>query len=62
MRIYTVRKVLSFALFGGIVGGLIAVVGYLILSPEVDSVVVFVVLRVLVGIAAAVIAGPVIKR
>jgi hypothetical protein len=51
---------LKFGVFGGITGGLIAIVGYLILSPPVDSVILFVLLRVVIGIIVAILIGPII--
>jgi len=51
---------LKFGVFGGITGGLIAIVGYLILSPQVDSIILFVLLRVVVGAVVAMLIGPII--
>ena len=52
---------LKFAAIGGLLGGVIAIVGYWVLSPSVDSILLFVALRVLVGAIVAVIVGPIIN-
>lgn len=52
----------AWASLGGVLGGLIAIVGYLILLPETDSVVLFVLLRVLVGAVVGMIVGPLVAR
>ena len=62
MSTYNSRNLLSFAILGGILGGLIAFIGYLIMSPQTDSVVLFVLLRVGVGAVVAPIVGPIIMR
>ena len=51
---------LRWGIFGGIAGGVIAIIGFWILSPETDSVFLFVLLRVAVGTIVAIIAGPII--
>ena len=51
---------LRWGIFGGIIGGLIAIIGFLILSPPTDSVVLFVLLRVAVGSVVAMIMGPIL--
>ena len=51
---------LRFAVIGGFLGGIIAIVGFWILSPSVDSLFLFVALRVLVGAIVAMIVGPII--
>jgi hypothetical protein len=53
-------NLLKFGIFGGIIGGLIAIIGFWILSPPTDSVVLFVMLRVIVGAIAAMIIGPIV--
>jgi zinc transporter ZupT len=52
---------LGFAVIGGLLGGVIAIVGYWILSPSVDSVLLFVALRVMIGAMVAMIVGPIIS-
>ncbi len=51
---------LRWGIFGGIAGGLIAIIGFWILSPQTDSVVLFVMLRVVVGAIVAMIIGPIV--
>jgi len=47
-------------LFGlGIIGGIIAIIGFWILSPSTDSVVSFVLLRAIIGAIVAMIVGPI---
>ena len=58
----TKTSLLRFGLLGGILGGVIAIIGFLILSPVVDSIVTFVLLRVAVGAVVAMIAGPIIIK
>ena len=55
-------NLLEFGIIGGIIGGLIAIVGFLILSPSTDSVILFVMLRVIVGSIAAVIIGFILTK
>ncbi len=50
------------AVIGGALGGLIALVGYFIFLPETDSIVLFVLLRVLVGAVVAMIVAPLIAK
>ena len=52
---------LKFGVIGGVLGGVIAIVGYWILSPSVDSLLGFVALRVMVGAVVAMIVGPIIN-
>jgi len=59
MRFYKLN-LLRFGIFGGITGGLIAIIGFWILSPPTDSVVLFVILRVVIGSIVAMIAGPIL--
>jgi len=51
---------LRFGIIGGILGGLIAIAGFLILWPPVDSLFLFVLLRVAIGATVAMIVGPVL--
>ena len=51
---------LKFGAIGGFLGGVIAIAGYWVLSPPVDSILLFVALRVLVGAVVATILGPII--
>jgi len=53
---------LRWGIIGGFLGGLIAIIGFWILSPPTDSVVLFVLLRVIVGSVVAMIIGPVVTR
>ena len=53
---------LRWGIIGGFLGGLIAIIGFWILSPPTDSVVLFVLLRVVVGSIVAMIMGPVVTR
>ena len=48
---------LKFGVIGGFLGGVIAIVGYWILSPTVDSILLFVILTVFVGAIVAMIVG-----
>lgn len=47
-------------IYGGLCGGMIAIVGFLILSPPVDSLFHFVILRIAIGAAVAMAIGPTI--
>jgi multisubunit Na+/H+ antiporter MnhG subunit len=49
---------LRWAVVGGFLGGLIAIIGFLILSPQTSSVVLFVMVRVIIGAIVAMIIGP----
>jgi zinc transporter ZupT len=53
---------LKWAVFGGVFGGLMALVGYFILSPETDSLILFVLLRALVGAVVAALVAPLVAR
>ena len=44
----------------GFFGGLIAIIGFWIFSPPTDSVVLFVILRVIIGSIVAMIMGPIV--
>jgi hypothetical protein len=48
--------------FGGLLGGLIAIIGFWILRPVTDSLVFFVGIRCIVGAVVAMIAGPTITK
>jgi len=53
---------LKWGIVGGIIGGVIAIIGFWILSPPVNSLVLFVILRIGVGAVVAMIAmivGPI---
>ena len=58
MKLDKSTSVFEFGIFGGILGGLIAFVGFLILSPDVDSLLLFILLRTGVGAVAAMLVGP----
>lgn len=51
------HSLLWFSVTGGIAGGVIAIIGFWILSPPTDSVTLFVLLRVGVGAVVATIVG-----
>jgi zinc transporter ZupT len=51
---------LKWGIIGGVLGGVIAVIGFWVLSPSTDSVVLFVILRVIIGTIAAMIIGPIL--
>lgn len=60
MRFNKLNNRLRWGIFGGFFGGLIAIIGFWILSPPTDSVVLFIILRVIVGSIVAMIMGPVV--
>jgi len=60
MSFYRLNSILKLGIFGGIIGGTIAIVGFWILSPQIDSLVSFVVLRMIVGAVVAMIVGPIL--
>lgn len=62
MRFDKLSNRLKWGIIGGILGGLIAIVGFWILSPPTDSVVRFVILRVIVGAIVAMVIGPVLVK
>ena len=62
MRFNKLNNRLRWGIIGGFLGGLIAIIGFWILSPPTDSVVLFIILRVIVGSIVAMIMGPVITR
>lgn len=51
---------LKWGILGGFSGGLIAIIGFWILSPSTDSVVLFITLRVIIGAVVAMIIGPIV--
>jgi len=51
---------LRWGVVGGFLGGLIAIIGFLILSPPTDSVILFVILRAIIGSIVAMIVGPIV--
>jgi zinc transporter ZupT len=55
-------NLLKWGIIGGILGGLLAIIGFLILSPSIDSVILFVLLRVAIGAIVAMIIGPILVR
>jgi len=57
---YKLNNLLKLGIFGGIVGGLIALIGFWILSPTTDSLTLFIILRVIVGSIVAMAIGPLI--
>lgn len=57
---YNKSNLFRFGILGGIIGGVIAIIGFLILSPPTDSVVFFVLLRVVVGATVAMILYPIL--
>ncbi len=59
---YSLSNLIKFFVLGGILGGVIALVGYFILRPSTDSLILFLLLRMLVGAVVATIVGPMIVR
>ena len=59
---YKKLNLFGFGILGGILGGIIAIIGFLILSPPTDSVILFVALRMIVGSIVAMIAGPILMH
>ena len=57
---YNKSSLLRLGSFGGFTGGIIALVGYLLLSPQTDSVIFFVAIRVVVGATVAMIVGSIL--
>ena len=53
---------LNMFIFGGIAGGVIAVAGFLVLSPSADSPILFVFLRAALGAVVAIVVGPIVAR
>jgi zinc transporter ZupT len=51
---------LGWGIVGGIIGGLIAIIGFWILSPSTDSVFLFIILRIIIGSIVAMIIGPIL--
>ena len=51
---------LKTGIIGGFLGGLIAIIGFWILSPPTDSVFLFVLLRVAIGAIVAIIIRPIV--
>ncbi|MFC1598961.1 hypothetical protein ACFL2U_03080 [Patescibacteria group bacterium] len=62
MNYNKLNNYLRFGVMGGIIGGVIAIIGFLILSPSTDSVSLFVLLRVVIGAIVAVIVGPILLK
>ena len=60
MRFDKFNNWLRWGIIGGILGGLIAIIGFWIMSPPTDSVILFIILRVIIGSIVAMIAGPII--
>ena len=56
------HSLLWFSVAGGIAGGVIAIIGFWLLSPPTDSVTLFVLLRVGVGAVVATIVGLVFRK
>jgi hypothetical protein len=53
-------KLWQFSIIGGVLGGMLAIIGYFIYSPTVDSLIFFVILRIFIGAVVATVAGPII--
>ena len=51
---------MTFAILGGVLGGILAIIGYLILRSQTDSIILFVLLRVGIGALVATMAGPIL--
>ena len=56
------NNLLKFGVMGGFLGGLIAIIGFWILSPLTDSVVLFIIVRVIVGAMVAMMIGPIVAK
>ncbi len=56
------NSLLKWGVIGGFLGGLIAIIGFWIFSVQTDSVILFVLLRVIIGAIVATIAGPIIAK
>lgn len=52
----------KFGILGGILGGIIAIIGFWLLSPPTDSLVLFVILRIIIGSIVAMIIGSILIR
>ena len=62
MRFDKLQNLFKWGIFGGSLGGLIAIIGFWILSPPTESIFLFVMLRAIVGLIVAMIAGPILTR
>ena len=62
MRFGKLQILFKWGIIGGFLGGLIAIIGFWILSPPTDSIILFVLLRTLIGSIVAMIVGPVITK
>jgi hypothetical protein len=60
MKLDKSTSTLQFGLFGGIGGGLIALFGFFVLSPEIDSLLTFLAIRMGIGALVAMMVGPLI--
>jgi zinc transporter ZupT len=60
MRFNKLNNRFRWGIIGGFLGGLIAIIGFWILSPPTDSIVLFVILRVIVGSVVAMIIAPIL--
>ncbi len=56
------NNLIRWGIIGGFLGGLIAVIGFWILSPPTNSVIFFVILRVMIGAIVAMIMGPILVK
>ncbi|NQU99266.1 MAG: hypothetical protein HQ538_00885 [Parcubacteria group bacterium] len=55
---YNKLNLIRFGIIGGILGGVIAIIGFWILSPSTDSLFLFVLLRMVIGAVVAMLVGP----
>jgi len=53
---------LRWGIIGGFLGGLVAIIGFWILSPSVDSLALFIILRIIIGSVVAAIIGPILAK
>jgi len=60
MHYYRLNNLLRWGITGGVIGGIIAIIGFWILSPPVDSIIFFVLLRVIIGSIVAMIVAPIL--
>jgi multisubunit Na+/H+ antiporter MnhG subunit len=62
VRLDGIHDRLTWAAAGGVLGGLIALVGYFIFLPETESLALFLLLRVFVGAVVASVVGPLLAK
>ena len=60
MGLYKLDNSLRWGLIGAVLGGTIAIIGYLIMQPSTDSLILFVLLRAVIGAIVAMFLGPIL--